>query len=140
MSYKKIFSYDDLDILSKEYAKIIANKYEELNKDKNIILLTEQEYRELLYNAIDKISDVARCLGTYVSGKKRGGRCQASPQPNSKYCLQHKNQGSENKQQQEPVSEAVENVIENSEAMKKAIKKAAEKIAIDLIKKASLND
>jgi hypothetical protein len=112
MSYRKIYSYDDLDLFSKKYAKIIANIYKELNKDKDIIHPTEEKYKKLLQDALNEVTDVDRCLGKYLSGKNKNQRCQASPHGNSKYCLRHTSQNPENKQLQETDLKLLKDTIE----------------------------
>jgi hypothetical protein len=94
MSYRKVYSYDDLAAFFSEHFKFITKEYEEIN-DKNITHPNEQRYKEFSENILGKVSGVARCLGIYVSGKHKGERCQAAPQPNSKYCLNHSNQDSQ---------------------------------------------
>jgi hypothetical protein len=96
MSHIKI-SYDDVHYLLKEHAKIIKNKYKELNKE-NIIHPTEQEYEKFLQDILSKATDVSQCLGIYIAGKNKNQRCKAVPHPGSKYCLKHRSQDLESQQ------------------------------------------
>jgi hypothetical protein len=107
MSHRKTYLYDDMSIL----AKIIDEKFRKLNENKDTIYLTEQEYKECIEYAIEKITGVARCQGIYVSGKHRNEKCRASPHGDSKYCLKHINQHPQYKKDQETkskISELVE--------------------------------
>jgi hypothetical protein len=83
-------SFEDLDILFNEYTKTINKEYEELNK--NIIHPDEQKFKECWENTLKKLDGITRCKATYLSGKHKGERCRASPQPDSNYCLKHANQ------------------------------------------------
>ena len=56
----------------------------------NIIHPTGQEHK-ILHDVLENITGVERCLGTYVSWKRKGERCQASPYTDSKCCLKHRN-------------------------------------------------
>jgi hypothetical protein len=105
MSDRKFYSYDDLDLFSRKYTELINNKLKELNKDKNIILPTELDYKKLAEEALKKMIGIGQCWGTYVSGKNRGDRCLASPHPNSNYCLKHKTQDPRYKQILEETAE-----------------------------------
>ena len=96
MSYRKIYSYDDLDKFPEEFTKIVENLFKDLNKNKDITYPTTQQYEKLIQNVLEKITDVKRCLGKYVRGRNKGKRCQALPHENSNYCLQHKNQDPDN--------------------------------------------
>jgi hypothetical protein len=102
MSYRKIYSYDDLDKFPEEFAKIIGDLLEKLNKDKDITYPTAQQYEQLIQEVLEKITDVKRCLGKYVRGRNKGKRCQALPHENSNYCLQHKNQDPDKPDEPEP--------------------------------------
>jgi hypothetical protein len=140
MSYKRAYSYDDLDLFSREHVKIIAAIYEELNKgiiikNKNIIHPTEQQYKKIFEDALNKITGTDRCLGTYVSGKHKNERCRAPPHSNSKYCLKHRSQDPENMQLLE-----LKNKLENPE--NKQLYETDPQIlreAIELFKKSKLN-
>lgn len=95
MSDRKVYSYDDIYLLFKEHAEIIDSKFNELNKDKNIIHPTEKDYEQFLKDILDKSTNIVRCLGIYMRGKNKNQRCQAAPHEGSKYCLQHKTQDPE---------------------------------------------
>jgi hypothetical protein len=138
MSYRKIYSYEDLDLFYKECTKIISNKLEELNQDKTIIQPSKKEYEKLL----EKVTNVVRCSGIYLSGKHKGKRCQAPPHENSKYCLNHKNQDPKNKQQShkeniKTLEDTVE-LIKKSERPTEAELKAL-KDSIESLKKLKIN-
>jgi hypothetical protein len=82
MPYRGVCSFDDLDIL--------LNEYSDLNK--NIINPTEQEFKKFWGDALKKLGGIERCHAIYSSGKHKGERCRASPQPDSNYCLKHATQ------------------------------------------------
>jgi hypothetical protein len=91
MPYRGVCSFDDLDILFKKYTEMIDNKFKDLN-NKVIIHPTEQDYKNFWEVALMELDGIQRCKATYLSGKRKGERCRASPQPDSNYCLKHANQ------------------------------------------------
>jgi hypothetical protein len=113
MSYRKIYSYDDLDLFYKECSEILSNILKELNKNKPIIQPSKKEYEKILEDTLEKVSNVVRCSGMYLSGKHKGKRCQAPPYENSKYCLNHKNQDPKNKQSHELNIKSLQDTIES---------------------------
>ena len=94
MSYRKVYLYDDLEFV----IDLVDNEFRKLNKDKDIIYPTEQRYKELIKNAIDKITGIVRCKGIYVTGKHKGENCRAAPYGDSKYCRKHEYQAPKNKE------------------------------------------
>jgi hypothetical protein len=104
---KKGYTRNDLDDLIADYTKFIAAKYEELNKDKNITCPTDQELNEFLENKIENLTG-RQCKATYNAGKNKGGRCQATPHPGSKYCLKHIKQDEKYKRAHELCIKSVE--------------------------------
>jgi hypothetical protein len=137
MSYRKVYSYDDLAAFFSEHFKFLTKEYEKIN-DKNITHPNEQRYKEFSENILEKVTGVARCLGIYVSGKHKSERCQAAPQPNSKYCLNHSNQDTESKDLRKTTPEIFELLKkseqdpENKELYKNQI--------IELLRKTKLKD
>src|SRR4051794_790495 len=95
---KKIYSYEDLDNFYEECVKLIGRKFDELNCDKIIFHPTDQDYKNISREAIEKVTEIPRCLGIYVSGKNKGQRCQAPPYLDTNYCAKHKSQDPEKKQ------------------------------------------
>jgi len=114
MSYKKVHLYDDLST----FVEIIDNRLREINKNKDITLPTEDEYKELIRHAIEKISGVARCQGIYVSGKHKGEQCRSPPQDNSIYCRKHEKK--EDPEKVKEINEFKETKLKISELNKKA--------------------
>jgi hypothetical protein len=86
MPYKRVCSYDDLDLLFREYTKTIVGRIKELGENGP----TEQEYKLFWEKAMEKLRGIKRCEAIYKTGKHEGDRCQASPDTNSKYCRKHK--------------------------------------------------
>jgi hypothetical protein len=89
MSNRKVYTHGNLDDFIVECGKFINSIIKKHNKDKNIILPTEQEYKDYLQNILENVSGVSRCSAIYSSGINRGKRCQATPQENSKFCRNH---------------------------------------------------
>jgi len=137
MSDNKIYSYNDLDLLSKKYAKVIDNEFEKLNQNKNIIHPTEQKYKELLENTLKEVTGTGQCLGTYVSGKHKGEHCKASPHINSKYCLKHQTQDPEKKKAKRRISELIK--LKNNEQNPEE-KKNYETEIMELVERFKMND
>lgn len=124
MSLKKVYTYEDLNDFSIELIKLINDKFKKLNADKNITYPTRQDYEELSDIASKILNVTNRCLGIYITGRNRGKRCQASPRPGSKYCLNHQSQDPDNKPDKSD---------ENNELDPEILKEA-----IELLKKAKL--
>jgi hypothetical protein len=135
MSYRKIYSYDDIDNFAKEHRKFIIDLYKELNKDIIITHPTEQQFEKLLYEILEKVTNIRRCAGVYVSGKNKNKRCHAFSHLNSEYCLNHIGQGLQNKQLHETDPRILELIKKNENLNPEDFEKALESF-----KKSKLND
>lgn len=92
MTHRKVFSIDNVHPFLKEHANLIDNMFKELNKDKGIIHPTIHDYEKFLQYILEQLTNTVQCSGIHLTGKNKNQRCQAIPQPGSKYCLKHRTQ------------------------------------------------
>lgn len=131
MSYRKVYSYDDIDKFAREYCKFISDLY----KDTTTTQPTKEQLEKALYRILEKVTDIRRCVGIYVSGKNKNKRCQALSQPNSRYCLNHIGQGLQNEQIHETNPRILELIKKNENLDLEDFEKA-----IESLKKSKLNN
>jgi hypothetical protein len=136
MSYRKVYLYDDL----KFFAELIDNEFKKLNKDKDIIYPTEQRYKELIKDAIDKITGIVRCQGIYATGIHKGENCRAVPYGDSKYCRKHEYQNPKNKEGEKAKSRIKELINLKNTEQNPEKKKLYETEIIELTEKINLNN